>query len=48
MANDSELMDKVKDEIDLACEKHKIQIQEGSGPSYEDTILKLIHQDRVR
>ena len=48
VAQNSESMDKAKDEMDVESEKHDVEIYEGQGPDYEDLVPKLIHQDRVR
>ena len=36
-------MDKVMDELEDEASKHEVQINEGSGPQYEDFMEKMIH-----
>ena len=48
LANEADQLDKILDLIEDECEKNDVEISQGTGPSYEFTVPKLIHQDRVR
>jgi len=48
VAKDHTSMDETMDLIEKGAAKKNIQINEGTGPAFEDTVFKMIHQDRVR
>ncbi len=48
VAKDHVTMDRLMDEIEDEAAKHNVEINEGTGPQYENELPKMIHQDRVR
>mmetsp|Transcript_48301 Transcript_48301/g.35476 ORF Transcript_48301/g.35476 Transcript_48301/m.35476 type:complete len:314 (+) Transcript_48301:692-1633(+) len=48
VAKDNPTMDEVIDVLEEAAKTLDIKVEEGQGPAFEEEMLKLIHQDRVR
>lgn len=48
VAKDHGLMDNIMDVFEEKANANNIEINEGTGPAFEDPVVKMIHQDRVR